>query len=61
MKGWYRITAYAQCTQCDWDFADKFGDNHTHNMGKMAQAHADKTGHTVNCEIGFTTTKTKRN
>lgn len=60
MKGWNRIHALAQCKDCDWDYADKFHDKHTHNIGRMAQQHADKTGHQVNCEIGFSTTKTKR-
>ena len=60
MKGWHRITAYAQCTECEWDYVDKFGEKHTHHIGKMAQAHANKTGHKVDCEIGFTTTKKRR-
>jgi len=53
MKGWYRIHAYGQCEDCDWTYTDKFHDGHTHYIGRKCQAHADKTGHTVHAELGF--------
>ena len=52
MKGWSRIHACAECTECDWDYTDIL-DKHMHKIGVEAQRHADKTGHLVHAEISF--------
>lgn len=53
MKGYRRIHAYAQCEKCGWDYTDIHGHDHKHDVGRKAQQHANKTGHTVDVEIGF--------
>ena len=55
MKGWSRVHAVAECTECDWVYTDidlgLFG--HKHKLGVEAQRHADETGHEVHGEISF--------
>lgn len=53
MKGWNRIHAYAHCEDCDWDYTDIRKGVHHHKIGVEAQRHANKTGHRVLAEIGF--------
>lgn len=65
MKDYRRIHAYAQCENCDWVYTDIAHDNrkhyHSHDTGRKAQNHADKTGHTVDVEIGFCKVYTPKN
>ena len=53
MKGYSRIHAYATCQDCSWSYTDITKNKHKHYIGKKAQDHADKTGHTVHVEIGL--------
>lgn len=53
MKGWNRVHAYAECTECDWDYTDIDLDGHKHKIGVESQRHADETGHKVEAEISF--------
>jgi len=53
VKGWSRIHAVAECTECEWDYTDIDVDMHHHKIGVEAQRHADKTGHKVQAEISF--------
>ena len=53
MRGFGRIHSNANCRVCDWSYTDIRIGVHKHDCGKKAQQHADKTGHMVNVEIGF--------
>jgi len=53
VKGWNRIHAYGQCYDCDWNYGDEFGEKKTHLVGQKCKEHAERTGHRVHAEIGF--------